>query len=332
MEDGPSPSDRLTPRNRALSDEAIDWIVRLRSGEATDKDREDFDAWCMRSPAHAAAIDEAAEILAKLGDSGSARDHRMTGAALRISAPLAQSHAINRRMILGGGIAAGLVAGLGSSGIFGPPSRLLADYGTGVGERRRLRLADGSTIWLNTASALSVALSGRERRLTLHAGEALFEVAKDRHRPFIVEAGSGEAEALGTIYSVRRHGDLAEVAVREGRVAVRSGRDSTRLVAGQRLTFGEGLLGAVRSADMTAMAAWVRGKLIFNDQPVADVMAEMERYHHGRIIVLGDRLRSLNVTGVFALDDPESLFRSVAGTAGAQVIQMPFLTILRSPS
>jgi transmembrane sensor len=61
-------------------------------------------------------------------------------------------------------------------------------------------------------------------------------------------------------------------------------------------------------------------------------MAEMERYHHGRILVLGERLQRLKVTGVFPLDDPDSLFRSVASTAGAQIIQMPMLTILRSAS
>jgi transmembrane sensor len=318
------------PRNRALSDEAIDWIVRLGSGDASDAERAAFADWCARSPAHAAAAHEATAILHDLGNVGAAEDHRLIGEALRMPATAAKARLINRRMALTGGVAAACVAGLVGSGVFGPASRMLADYGTGVGERRLIALADGSNVWLNTASALSVDLSGPERRLTLHAGEALFAVARDRHRPFIVQAGTGEARAIGTVYSVRRRGEVSDVAVREGIVEVRSGSDATRLTAGQQLAFGDGLLGAVHDADLTAMAAWVRGKLIFNNRPVAEVMAEMERYHHGRIVVVGERLRSLNVTGVFPLDDPDSLFRSVASTAGAQIIQMPLLTILRA--
>jgi transmembrane sensor len=332
MAQDPPPFGRVAPRNRALSDEAIAWLVRLGSGDATDDDRMNFDRWCARSPAHAAAVDEAAGMLTDLGHSEAAMDHRMISGTSSFQAHSSWNAAINRRAMLGGGMAAAIVVGLAGGSLFGPPSRLLADYGTGVGERRRVRLADGSSVWLNTASALSVDMAGSERRLTLHAGEALFDVAKDRHRPFVVEAGATQARAVGTVYSVRRRGDLGDVAVREGSVEIRSGADSARLIAGQQLTFGQGLLGAIRTVDVGAITAWVRGKLIFNDRQVAEVMAEMERYHHGRILVLGERLQRLKVTGVFPLDDPDSLFRSVASTAGAQIIQMPMLTILRSAS
>lgn len=328
MVDEESPSVRLNLRNRALSDEAIDWIVRLESGDPGGQDRVAFEDWRNRSPAHAAAADEAAALLRGVGQGAAAQDYRMIGDALRM-APNDRRARIGRRAFLGGGLAAAVAGSMIGSGFFGPASRMLADYGTGVGERRRVRLADGSTAWLNTASALSVDFSGRDRRLTLHAGEALFDVAHDRTRPFIVQAGEGEARALGTVYSVRRRDGVSDVAVSTGAVEVRNGSDAARVQAGQRLSFGQGIIGAIHAADPAAMTAWVRGKMIFNRRSVAEVMAEMERYHHGRIVVLGDRLRDLRISGVFPLDDPDRLFRSVAAMAGAQIVQMPLLTILR---
>ncbi|MFT3976162.1 MAG: FecR domain-containing protein [Sphingomonas bacterium] len=324
MSDGRPDTDRLAPRNLALSDEAIDWIVRLGSEAATDADRSAFEAWLARSPAHAEAAAEAVSIMEDIGETRTADEYREVGAAIRhpVSAPLRFS----RRRVLAGGIAA-VAAGLSASGMLGPPSALWSDHATGIGGRKRIDLPDGSVAWLNTASALSVDYTNARRRLTLHAGEALFQVEKDKARPFVVRSGEGEARALGTVCSVR-HGTINDVVVTEGVVEVRAGSRSARLIAGQRVAYGDDILGAVEAVDANAATAWSRGKLIFNRRPLGEVAAELERYQYGKVIVRGESLRRLEVTGVFDLDDMAALFRAVAGTVNVPVTRLPLLTII----
>jgi transmembrane sensor len=214
------------------------------------------------------------------------------------------------------------------SGAFGPPSGFLSDYATGVGGRDRVVLEDGSIVWLNTSTALSADFSDRERRLTLHAGEALFEVAKDKARPFIVASGGGEARAVGTIYAVRKRGEINDVIVTEGIVEVRNGSEITRLTAGQQIAYGDSFQSAIRLVDGEALTAWSRGKLIFNHRPLGEVAAELERYQHGRVIVRSERLKRLEVTGVFELDNPKALLRAISATVNVPVTRLPFLTLI----
>lgn len=327
MSGEPPRADRLTPRNVALSDEAIDWVVRLGSGTATDEDRAAFARWRDRSPAHADAAEEAASILGDIEHTRVATDYREVSTALRGTFSSTGRPRISRRAILAGAAAAGVV-GVGASGVFGPPAGLLADHATGVGGRKRIALDDGSVVWLNTASALSVDYSDTERRIALYAGEALFEVAKDKARPFIVSSGDGEARAVGTIYSVRRRGSLSDVVVTEGIVEVRSGLERIRLTAGQQIAYGGGIVGGVHPSQGDAAIAWSRGKLIFNRRPLAEVATELERYQFGKVMVRGERLKRLEVTGVFELADPEAMLRAISSTIGVSVTQYPLLTII----
>lgn len=332
MDEDKSCSGSLAPRNVALSDAAIEWVVQIGSGEASNEDRTDFSAWCARSPAHAAAAVEAEAMFGAIDHSRSADEYRTIGNVLR--RPMAPpelgrfSGHLNRRNMLAGGLAVAASVVVVSSGAFGPTAAIYADYSTGVGERRRIVLSDGSTIWLNTSSAVSVDFSGKQRRLTLHDGEGLFEVAKDASRPFIVASGRGEARAVGTVYSVRRRGALSDVVVTEGIVEVSSGAGRSRLVAGQKITYSDSILSAVRAVDAETQTGWSRGKLIFNRRPLADVARELERYYHGKIIVRGERLQRLEVTGVFSLGDPDALFRAISATTHARITSYPMLTII----
>ncbi|RKF23448.1 DUF4880 domain-containing protein [Altericroceibacterium spongiae] len=331
MDDSPPRTDKLAPRNAALSDEAIAWIVHLGSGDADDRDRADFDDWCRRSPAHAAAAAEAASMLDRVGATQAAETHRELGQAFR--APEARHLSrIPRRAVLTGGAAAAVAAGVVGSSVFGPASGWIADHATGVGERRKIALNDGSTVWLNTASALSVDFSARERRLTLHDGEALFDVASDETRPFTVLSGEGRARAMGTVYSVRRRGAVSDVVVKEGVVDVHNGRDGghdwARVTAGHHIAYGRDILSAAQPIDADSATGWVRGKLIFNRRRLAEVAQEIERYQHGKVMVLGDRLRQLQVTGVFELADMDALLRAISATTHARITTLPLLTII----
>ncbi len=81
--------------------------------------------------------------------------------------------------------------------------------------------------------------------------------------------------------------------------------------------------------DVDAATAWQRGKLIFNRRPLENVVAELQRYRTGRIVILGDRLKTLEVTGVFDLDDTDRILRTIEETTKARVVQMPLFTIIR---
>lgn len=309
-EDGPG---------RRLSDEAIDWLARLGSGHATPKDRLAFLRWRQRSAAHEAAAVEAETLLRAVGETRQADQLRRHGALLT-------RRPVGRRVLFAGAAAASLAVVAVGLPSLGPLSALYADYATGVGGRKRVALADGSVAILNTATAISVDYSGKERRVTLHDGEALFEVAKDASRPFIVVAGDVEVRAVGTAFVVR----LKEVTVSEGTVDVAiGGRPPIRVVAGQRLDLGEGDRFKLSTVDIDAATAWQRGKLIFNRRPLESVIAELQRYRAGRVVVLGDRLKALEVTGVFDLDDTDRILRTIEETTKARVVQMPLLTVIR---
>lgn len=313
----------------AASDEAIDWLVHLSSGRATPNDRLTFLRWRDQTAAHEAAAHEAESILRALGETRQADRlrHRVEPISF---ADGPGPRRVGRRLLFAGAAAASVAAiAVGLPTVL-PLAALYADHATTVGERKRIMLSDGSTVFLNTDTALSIDYSGQDRRLVLHHGQALFEVARDPNRPFVVEADGAETRALGTIFAVQRTETCADVVVTEGAVEVRVGLlRAVRLQAGQRLGFGAGASRKPQPVDGDAATAWQRGKLIFNRRPLQNVVAELERYRAGRIVVMGERLKALEVTGVFDLDDPDRLLRTIEETTKAQVIHMPLLTIIR---
>lgn len=321
--------EKLATPSVALSDEAIDWLVRLSSGRASPKDRLAFLRWRGRSPLHEAAVCEAEQILRALGQTQQADRVRQQGEPISFTA-LPVRHRVGRRYLLAGAAAASVAAVAVGLPTVWPLASLYADQATAVGERRRTELADGSVVFLNTDTALSIDYAGPDRRIVLHHGQALFEVARDPNRPFVVAAAGAETRALGTIFAVHRTATCADVIVTEGAVEVRVGtRAIVRLDAGQRLNFGARASLEPRTIDADAATAWQRGKLIFNRRPLQSVVAELERYRAGRIVVLGEQLKALQITGVFDLDDTDRLLRTIEETTKATVVHMPLLTVIR---
>jgi transmembrane sensor len=308
-----------------ISDQAIGWIVRLRSGGATPADHAGYAAWRRRTPAHEAAAQEAEALW---------RDLPRT----RLATRLAEGHPpagdrwkrAARWTAFGGLVAASLVlCGIGWMAL-GPMSGIFADFSTHVGDRRSVQLPDSSIAELNTATALSVAYSARERRVILHAGEARFDIASDLGRPFVVVAGDGEVQAVGTVFDVRQDGAEVSVLVVEGAADVRQGSAAAvRVTAGEGVRYGPARpLAEPEAMDVTAATAWHRGKLIFNRRPLADVVAELQRYRVGRVVISDSRLSKLEVTGVFDLDDIEGLLQTIEQTLAVRVIRLPLLTII----
>lgn len=202
------------------------------------------------------------------------------------------------------GVAAALVLAVGVAGWQQAPV-LLADYRTGVGERQVVTLADGTRVTLNSASALSVVFSDRERRVVLASGEALFETTDDS-RPFVVDTAGERVQGRAATFSVRR----------DGRVVLAQGEAKV----------GEHELAV--AADAGTQMAWQRGKLIFNGKPLGQVLTELERYRHGRIVLSDSKLAAMEVSGVFDLDEPEALLRTLEQRYGLKVTYLPWLAVV----
>lgn len=302
----------------ALSDAAIDWLVRLHSGRATEADHESFAMWRGQSADHEHAALEAEAIWQGVGPAG----NQVRTAGRKIA-----RRKVTRRALLGVAAIGVTVTALGVSGALGP----FPDHETKIGERRRVALPDGSTAFLNADTALAVNFSSSRRALTLIRGQAVFHVTRDVDRPFVVEARGGAARALGTTFDVDIRPSDVVVTVLEGNVAVGTGVGLDVTAKGdQRVRYrGRTAVSAAENVDAGVETAWQRGKLIFNQRPLGDVVAEIERYRAGRIVILRPDIATLEVTGVFELQDPDSILRTIEENLPVRVTRLPFVTFLR---
>ncbi|MDN6855302.1 FecR family protein [Pseudomonas sp. CAN2814] len=301
----------------SLADEAIERLVQLHSGSVDAAERMDFLRWRGQSAEHERAAREAEALWGALPETRSAQRYRQ--------------RARRPRRLLALAAAACVAAVALTIALPEPLAGLYADYATRTGERRMLELADGSRVWLNSDSALSVDFSPQQRRLRLHGGEALFEVAKDPARPFIVEARGGEVRAVGTRFDVDSRGPQVRVDVTEGVVQVNSaGSAPVRLSAGERLSYRDSTAPEpAQPLDLSSASAWQRGKLIFNQRPLGEVLDELERYVPGRIVLTDSALRQHKVSGVFDLQDPGALLKTLERLQPVTVTHLPWLVLIR---
>lgn len=301
----------------ALSDAAIDWLVRLHSGTAGAAERRAFAAWRGSSPDHEAAAQEAEALWQGLGTAGA--QARARSARGRVT----------RRTMIAGGVLAGL--GLAAA-VSGPMRRqFAADYSTGVGEARAVDLPDGSRVWLNASSALALDYSATRRGVRLLAGQGFFTVQPDPARPFVVEAANGWTRAVGTAFDVDLRPDGVAVTVVEGVVAVGLAGGApagVTLHADQALEYGPRGLAAPQAVDPGIATAWRRGKLIFNRRPLVDVVGELQRHTHSRIVIAGSSLKALEVTGVFDLNDPQAVLETIEQSLPVRVLRLPLLNLI----
>lgn len=206
-----------------------------------------------------------------------------------------------------------------------------ADAMTATGERRSLSLPDGTSVELNTASAIAVDYGRSARTIRLIKGEAAFHVAPDHHRPFTVVAGSGSTTALGTRFIVRQDGDQTSVTVTEHRVRVARNTSPTIgsiVIEGQMVRYGPDGIEHVRQVDSGAAEAWVRGTLVFVDRPLGEVVRELNRYHAGHIALLGTDLAKRRVSGGVSIKDPVKAIDALEDTLGFRSIRITDRLIL----
>jgi transmembrane sensor len=191
------------------------------------------------------------------------------------------------------------------------------------GEQLTHRLADNSVLHLNTDSEVTVQLDSAERLVSLASGEASFEVAHERNRPFRVFAGSAEVVAVGTKFDVRLDNNATVVTVVEGRVAVGASSTPGRFIEvgpdqEARLPTRE-WPPALTAVDSERATAWLHRQISFNHEPLERVAAEYNRYASKPIEIITPALRGLLITGVFATDDPEEFIAFLHSLKGVRV-------------
>ena len=313
--------------NHDIDTQAAEWVVRLDSPDVTPEDRARLEAWLSQDPLHEAAFRLASQAWRKVEDLGRAnREARAAGPrAVAAFEPANRPGARRRGAVYAA--AASLLVAIVAGALFLHPGDA-ADYRTATGELRLVVLADGSSVHLNTASAIAVRYGRKERRIELIEGEAVFTVvtASDGAGPFVVEADGGTIRALGTEFAVRRDQGAVDVTVIEHSVEVslkpeRAGRPAASAVvsSGESLRYSQGGLGPLVPVRLSHAAAWRDGRLVFDRVPLEDVVAELNRYRSERIVVGDKAMAAREVSGVFRIDDLDGAVEALAGGMRARL-------------
>lgn len=293
----------------AILKEAAGWLVRFQSESLSPSDHAAFERWRGRSAAHAAAWQRAEEMLRGFGQVPS----RVAGDALRRLDRPRRRQAVRA---LAGLLVLGPTAWLGWREL--PWREWSADARTATGQQRRMKLADGTQLVLNTASAVDIEYTAQQRTLWLRAGEILLTTGRDSpqlHRPFIVQTSQGAIRALGTRFMVRDEGRAVRVAVFEGAVEIRPGASpeaSQVLPAGRQSVFNRRETGPQVPADAME-ASWEQGMLAVRDWRLADLVDELGRYRRG-VLRCDPAVADLRVSGAFPLNDIDASLRLLEKT------------------
>ncbi|MFP5435880.1 FecR family protein [Sphingobium sp. ba1] len=305
---------------RSVHDAAGAWLARRQAGADPNGERA-FLAWLDADPRHRAAYDEAARAWR---DSELLADSKVGRSRKLVRAPFLMRHSTHVGAV-SLGVAAilgvGTLATVRHAGPFDLVSAAdAATYRTAVGEIRTVRLADGSTLTLDTSTLVRVRFTPDRRRLELAEGRARFSVAQDR-RSFTVAVSGGEIVAHQTVFDVSVIGSEPTVAAIEGDIALqKEGRDggvaTQSLVAGEASSMGAD---AVPRARSLAEARWVSGMVALDKTPLGTAVAAINRYNH-RQVQLGDpALAILSVTGAFRARDPQQFAQAIATMFGLAV-------------
>ncbi|MCO3280055.1 DUF4880 domain-containing protein [Pseudomonas aeruginosa] len=278
-----------------IRQQAAEWAIRLDGGDLDRSRREALDGWLAADPRHPAALALAQRTWKQLGSLAEPRTMVQTPVA---SAPRRAGG--RRKGWRGWAAAAAVLLALGSAwnerdaGV-----TWLADHSTGKGEVRILRLVDGSEVELDAQSAIDVAYDSRERRVRLLEGSAIFRAApraERETRPFVVESAGGSTRALGTRFLVSRNDDGSVEAPLGGRLD-----------------------------DLTS---WRRGLLVFDEQPLGEVVARLNRYRPGHLLVAPGALAQRRVSGVFRVADLEASLQSISDELGVRSLGLAGVTLL----
>jgi len=272
---------------RIAGQQAADWWAKLQREDLSAAQRAEFDRWLQADPAHAVAYArveyawERTDRLRALPGLSRHVAHRASGRTWKVAVALAAAAAIT----------ASIMRELSPEHV----------YATSMGERRTVSLQDGSQVNLNTASRIEVDFAHTGRTVRLRSGEALFKVASDPQRPFVVEAGQTRVRVLGTAFNVRLRSQLVEVTVTEGAVAI----NDDRIPAGSAAV---ATVGTVNRVSLTQDAlrrrvAWRDGIIELRGETLEQAVEEFNRYNERKLVIADPAIATLRIGGRFETNE-----------------------------
>lgn len=307
------------------AEEAARWFVRLQSDDATGDDWLAFEAWLSASPEHQNAYDRVEQLWVEV----EAADPRLLepAPALPPATPARRARGgerrprMSRRAFAFAGAAAAASIAVAVVGVNPWSGAATQSYVAPLGQTRQVELADGTHIRLNAGSRIDVRLERRARRVTMSDGEAVFDVAHDAARPFVIDTGPREVRVLGTEFNLRQRADAFDLAVRRGLVEVRLADDAgavTKVPAGHRLRAANGSAGVLSETAPDAAFAWTTGQLIYDNAPLTVVAADLSRSLGVPVRVADAEAGRLRFSGVLTIDDKTLVIRRLEAFAGVR--------------
>ncbi len=329
-----------------VRDIAAGWFARQRSGEMTAAERTELRGWLEADPAHRIAY------LSVRRAWGGAAMMRADPQVLAIRQGWAE-HSRRGFARMAAGIAAALFVvgggGLGAAYVLGPHPLKDEAFRTAVGERSTVKLPDGTELTLNTDTVVRTRADENRRLVYLERGQAYFKVAKDRRHPFVVAAAGRTVTALGTQFDVRVDGGQFKVTLVEGKVRVAApapvktapspddgepsavSYQATEMTAGSQLvaSAGAGQPWRVAPANVVVETSWTRDIVIFDDEPLSAVVAELNRYSGKKMVVADAAIANTPISGTFRPGDVDSFVRTLnayhlarAGEEGSETVEL----------
>lgn len=304
-------------------------VCRLVSGEATIADVEEVRQWRNISPAHQEAFAFACRLWARLEPAASnvlAREQKSAAPARHSTRTQ-----ITRRAMLGAGAAAATVylAARPPLGLWPAMVELSADYRTAKGEQRRLVLAGGAHVQLNTGTSISLRRPAAEYdRIELVSGEASIDTERQTSRPLEVLAGDGAVRATRANFNFRYEHHTGTVTCLDGAVELDFRNRRMTLHARQQAVYGTQGLSDVSAIDASAVVAWHDGLLVFRATPLAEVVREINRYRPGRIVLLNAELGRRTVDARFRIGSTDEILTLAQHAFGAKITALGNIVLI----
>lgn len=320
-------SNKVIPlhTSNTIDDEASIWLVRLDNGNLSDQSRKELKAWLLADKRHPIALNAMAdvwdgmdEVLSKISDDNITTKISLWPVLKPIFKPIA------------------LAASVSFFAIFIwlaiPENVQKNSYATLVGQQMDATFDDGSIIHLNTNSRIETEFSDDKRIIKLIKGEALFEVAHDPNRPFIVYAGDRLVQAIGTKFVVHLDFEDIQVTVTDGKVKMSKvalntelsdikaltnatmKKDDVYIAKGEKVNVENGQapkLTHIKPENINRELSWLEGKLIFDNEALFDVIEEINRYVNVQIVLKDPSLHNIPISGRFDLKDSDALIEAI---------------------
>ena len=308
-----------------VADEAAGWFVRLQGEDASGDQWLAFEAWLAASPDHAAAYERLENIWVDLETDSDGFLRALDQSAMRPAArrvrPVRSVGPNRRAWIVAamGAVAATVVVGIEIANNLGVATQNLVLQAP-AGQTRSFRLVDGTQINLNAGSVMRVDISRGARRVVMADAEAVFDVAHDARRPFLITSGDREVRVVGTMFNLRQRGDVMTLSVRRGVVEVRpvdsAGARPVRVTVGQQLAHRRGgEMTLAEDSRAEAAFAWTTGQLVYRDQPLDEVAGDVSRRFGVKVRTADASTASLRFSGVLVLDNAPDVMKRIEAFA-----------------